>query len=155
MRNKKDKKIFLLFLLLLSVLTSVGQKKRGCDNEVLPAIETSREAESGEKDYADTLKKNIRLIFEKQFNDSIIIRLDNSIIYNSMLTTNRPNAPRAKIIDVDYSMKKRKPRIIIEKSNGECTWFYLKPGYRVAYINYVKDVKIWVVELSNIQRQYI
>ncbi len=147
--------ILFIFFLLLHALDAAAQKNECCKNEIIPAIEETRQAESGEMDFVDTLQRSVRLIFEKQFNDSIIIMLDSSIIYNAMLVTSTPGAPRAKIIDVDYSKIKKTPRIAIRKANGECMWFYLQPGYRVAYINYVKQVKGWIVELSNIQRQYI
>lgn len=148
-------KILLIFFFLLYVLTVAAQDNGYCNNRVIPAIEDPRQAESGERDYADTLKACIRLIFEKQFNDSVIIMLDSSIIYNSMLVTNRPGAPWVKIVDIDYSNIQHTPRIIIKKVNGECMWFFLRQGYRIAYINYVSQLKAWVVELSNIQRQYI
>lgn len=146
--------LFISFFVVYT-LRAVAQEKECCNNRIIPAIEDYRQAESGETDFADTLQRSVRLIFEKQFNDSIIIIMDSSIIYNAMLVTSRPGAPWVKIIDVDYSNKHQIPRIIIKKANGECMWFYLQPGYRVAYINYVKQLKEWVVELSNIQRQYI
>jgi len=39
-------------------------------------------------------------------------------------------------------MKKGIPILLIKKSTGECMWFYLKPGYRVAYVNYYKEFKM-------------
>lgn len=155
MSRTRNRRVFLIFALLFYFFKSVGQQYSCCDREIKPFIEAFREAESGEMDYTDTLKKSIRLIFEKEFDDSIMVVLDDSIIYNSMIITNKPYAPRAKFIDVDYSMKKDTPYLVIKRADGKCIWFYLIPGHRVAYINYFKDPGVWMVELSNIHRQYI
>lgn len=155
MRKIRIKNILFIFSFLLCVLKSFGQQNICCNNQIVPSIDSSGETLSGEKYFSDTLTKCIRLIFEENFDDSILIKLDDNIVYNSKIVTHKPYFPRVKVIDVDYSMKKNPPVLLIKKSTGECFWFYLKQGYRVACINYYKELKMWGVELSNIQKQYI
>lgn len=154
MKRKILKCLLITVIGLLCVAELSAQQKKHCTKQIIPCIEVPRENESGEKYFSDTLRKSIRLIFEKDFNDSIIILLNGKVVFDSLIVTAKGYGAARRSIDINYSTLK-KPTLYIIKKNGECIWFYLKRGQRVAYINYSNQLKIWGVELSNIQRHYL
>lgn len=99
----------------------------------------------------DTMREEITLGFEKGFNDSIVIFLNDKMITGAFLATNR-NLEFAGQIKINYANLKKPLLYIISITNKTYVQIKLKKGYRIAYLE--RFNKLWYVEYSNYIRQY-
>lgn len=151
---KNVKQILLIAVCMIVTSNACSQERRDCRQKVTPHIEEPRQDEDGELHYTDTLNRAVRLVFEKGFNDTITIMLNTKVVFNSRIATGPGFHDRRKYIDIDYS-NINNPYISIIRKNRDCCWFYIKPGKRVAYIVYSEQLKMWDVELTNIERSFL
>lgn len=110
---------------------------------------------SEEYDYKiiDTLSKKIALVFEQSFNDSVLITLNDSIIYNLRIKTNHFYTAVGRNFFIDYHHFKDLPTIkILLIERHKC--FEFKPffGFRMMYVNLINDR--WGAEVSNYPKMY-
>jgi hypothetical protein len=144
--------ITLTFLLLLNLSTSLGQQCIPKGPALHISVEKYREPDESEIYFIDSLDKKLRLIFEKEFNDSMAIFLDNKKVYDAIIATQKFLGVSLQIVDIDYSKYKRLPAVSIIKNKEPVVYFYPIHGKRIIYLNFFNQN--WWLEASNLQRGY-
>jgi hypothetical protein len=143
--------IFILFFISTNLLIAQKSTKACVDT-----IEADISHDSiGDDDHVvkDSSKKELRLVFEQNFNDKTTILLNDSLFTTSIFKTEKNLGVCLNIISIDYSAFKKIPKIsIILSSKDECISFYPRIGERIAYINHIEGA--WSIELSNVLRDY-
>lgn len=143
---------FCIAVLIVASQTSVGQyKTTPCRDTFEVDIYYSGQFDENFL-INDSLVKTIEIVFEQDFNDSVLILCGSKIIQQKWIVTKRPLGVSPDIIKVDYR-KMANPLIsIILKQQNDCISFKPIRGKRMAYINRINGA--WSVELSNIIREY-
>jgi hypothetical protein len=110
MKQINLEQILLVIVCLIVTVNSYAQERKHCSQKITPHIEAPRQGEDGELYHTDSLKRSVRMIFEKGFNDTITIMLNKKIVFDSLVATGPGFHNRRERIDIDYS-KVRKPCI--------------------------------------------
>lgn len=101
----------------------------------------------------DSLKPQLILVFEQQFDDSIYLFVNRKILEVRKIKTNKALGVSLETLTVDYSSFKKVPKVsLLLKEKGICFSFYPVRGKQFLYINFINDH--WFAELSNVQREY-
>ena len=146
-------KAVLFFLFVISANLLMAQKRmKPCVDTI--AVNISYDSQVNEDNVVkDSSKKELRLVFEQDFNDSLLILLDDSLFTTGFFKTQRNLGVCLNDISIDYSTYREVPKIsIMLSSERDCISFYPRKGKRIAYINYIQGG--WSIELSNILRDY-
>lgn len=101
----------------------------------------------------DTSQKIISLIFEMNFDDSIVIELNNEALFQERIKTISNLSVVRKNFEIDYSKFKESPMVrinLVEKKR--CVEFKVVHGFRLLYLNYFDG--FWNLERSNYPRKY-
>lgn len=101
----------------------------------------------------DTLRKSLEIVFEQNFDDSIYIKVNDQVVYETRIKTHPKFSVVKSDFEIDYSNYQYLPTIsiiLVEKKKG--IEFKLLPGYRVVYINRI--LNIWELNFSNYPRNY-
>jgi len=152
---KKGKNVHSLVIIIIYILFGYGNvfsQNRNCNKLVIPTIESNRDNEDGELYFSDSLIRKIRIIFERDFDDSVTIYLNQTLVFDSIIKTSPSIGASKRFIDINYSKYDQLPKISVLLRRGNCVYFYPVVGKRVLYVNYSKG--FWNLEYSNIQRQY-
>jgi hypothetical protein len=147
------KSIFIFLVSLTSIKTLVGQKNiKRCVDSIAINISYARLG-SDEDVVQDSLQKEVKLVFEQDFNDTIAILLNDSLFTTGVFKTKNNLGVSLNIISIDYSKFEKVPRIsIVLISKNDCESFYPRVGKRLAYINRIEGA--WSIALSNALREY-
>jgi len=132
-----------------------GQKTASCVKEKanIEFWSPSKYEEMYEFKLKDTLKQTVGLIFEKDFDDSIQIKVNNIIIYKQRIKTSPNTSVVMADFEIDYSVYSAIPTIcIILISKKNCIEFKPIRGYRLIYLNRFEGY--WNIENSNYPRVY-
>jgi hypothetical protein len=113
--------------------------------------------DSGSDEYylkiKDTTLKVLTLVLELQFDDSIVISVNDSICVKSRIKTNPVFSRVPEPIDIDYGNYNLIPEItLILVEKRKFIRFKPLPGYRILYIN--RSSKEWFLDFSNYGRTY-
>jgi hypothetical protein len=101
----------------------------------------------------DSSQRELKIVFEQDFNDKISIFLDDRCLVTDTFKTNRNLGVCLNTISIDYSKFIKMPKIsVILNSKNNCVSFYPRLGKRIAYINCIEGA--WSIELSNVLRDY-
>lgn len=101
----------------------------------------------------DSLRSQLKIVFEQDFNDSIYIFVGDILLQVNHIVTDRLLGVSPQFVTIDYSMHEKMPKVSFVLKNGkECVSFYPKRGKQMAYVNFLN--RAWSVELSNIMREY-
>lgn len=143
-------KITLVFALLLGCKTSSSTKNQNCNNFI--------EESWAPSDTIDTERDSIShvfLIFEKDFNDTLEIRLNKNLITKKFFKTNRNLSVVETVekIKLDFLKDQINEITIVDKTNNECFAFKIKLGYIYYYIQKHDKIK-WYLQYSNFTRKY-
>jgi len=122
-----------------------------CKTSVKPGIENHGLVEEDEYLYIDSIKPELRIIFERTFNDTVCIYLNGAFVRKQFIQTNRMTGISRAMIKLDLSEYKETPEISLFMGKY-CARFLPVSGKRIAYINFYKEK--WAIELSNVLRAY-
>jgi hypothetical protein len=101
----------------------------------------------------DSLRAQMKIIFEQDFDDSIYVFVDDVFFQVNHIETDRLLGVSPQFVTIDYSTYKKLPKLsFVLKKGEECISFYPRRGKQMAYINCLNGA--WSVELSNIMREY-
>lgn len=110
--------------------------------------------ESSKVDIKDSTSKSLYIVFEKWFDDSVQILLNNKIVISDRIKTNKYTSvvEREKEFKVDYKFIKNPLIEIRLVGQGRKIRFSPKEGYVICYIN--RLIKQWKLSFSNYVRDY-
>lgn len=113
--------------------------------------------DSGSDEYylkvRDTTVKMVTLVFETQFEDSIIIKVNDSVCIASKIKTSSIFSRVPEPVVVDYKNYNSRPEItLLLVDKRKYIKFRLYEGYRILYLNRFNNE--WLVEFSNYGRTY-
>ncbi len=146
-------KTVLFFLFVISTNFLMAQKKvRPCSDTI--GVKISHDSLVDDANIIKGIsKKELRLVFEQEFNDSLLILFNDSVFTTGFLKTEKNLGVCLNFISIDYSRFRKVPKIsIFLSSKRDCISFYPRIGERIAYINNVEGG--WSIELSNFLRDY-
>lgn len=143
----------LVIVYLMSLGCTSSQKIIKPCNNIFEVTVLRDEVYEGDVLIADSLRSQLKIIFEQSFDDSVYVFIDNSFFQVSSIITNKLLGVSPQFITIDYSAYKKLPKLSFVLVKGkECISFYPRKGKQMAYINYLDGA--WSIELSNIMREY-
>jgi glycosylphosphatidylinositol transamidase (GPIT) subunit GPI8 len=102
----------------------------------------------------DTTKKHLQIVFELNFDDSILICLDDSVLYKKKVKSDSKLSMVNEQFEVDYSAYNKTPTIFIFLLKAR-KYIEVRPelGYRIVFINRLNG-EPWELTFSNYPRLY-
>lgn len=150
--------LFLLFVMLMFCTESLfGQNRNSkCYSErLIQGVWAPLDLSDGKLKVLDTLKREVQLVFELKFDDSICIVMNSAKLYEKRIKTSRAVSVVEDEFIVDYSGSDTIPFVqIVLVDKKKCIQFRPLLGYRFVYI--VRDEKegVWGFQYSNYYRDY-
>lgn len=102
----------------------------------------------------DTTKKHLQIVFEQNFDDSVLISINDSILYKKKAKSDAKLSMVNEQFEVDYTAYDKTPTILIFLIK-EKKYIEVRPekGYRILFINRL-DGEPWELTFSNYPRLY-
>jgi hypothetical protein len=147
------KEALIFFLSLALTKESAAQRNiKPCKDTVEANVLSYNPSESFDL-LKDSLTKNLKLVFEQHFNDTISIFVNDRLFKIGFFKTAENLGVCPNTVSIDYSAFKGVPNIsIVLHSKNGCISFYPREDKRIAYITCIEGG--WSVDLSNVMRRY-